>query len=823
MRRVALKLPWLAWDGAGLADRLARERDILAALEHPNIARLYDAGVDARGLPYLAMEYVDGAPLDVYCNERHLGVHARIGLFLQVARAVAHAHARLIVHRDLKPSNILVTPDGTVRLLDFGVAKLIEGEAGRESAQETRLTQFAGRALTPDYAAPEHVRGEPITVAVDVYSLGVVLYELLAGERPYRIAPGPGLADALERVETRPASERVADRAWRQQLRGDLDTILAKALKKAPEERYASVDAFANDLARHLAGAPVLARPDTLAYRASRFVRRNKLAVGVCVFVVLALVGGAVPLAAVTAALAAGAGVALWQAGVARRQAARAADEARQSQGERDRVVALLERHEATSEFVQIMLAEAAQADEKVTMEELLERSEALALASVGGDPEQHAAVLDLLASVYTSFGNYAKSERLLMRAVELVRASEDVSLRAQVECNHARAIAQGGNVEIAKQTIGGWLARNDLDPRTAALCQQYLGQVAQHQNDAAGALRHAEAALARIRASHRRSPTLEASLVGDVAYANYLGGRMEEADRQFAEAMRLNADIGRAESPSALAVLNNWGLVRFFAGDVKGALSILEDVLRITAKRAANGDPPPYAVHNHAMALLALGRYDEAMLEAERTWRIAEASGAEMFKLSAQVTMASVHREQGDLASAQRILDEAEKLAAQWPADGFAVLGYRLCRAQVTLLRGDPLAALATVDPIVQLFEQRGMRISILANALRLRAEALRRCREIAGAMKDAAHALAIAQEVQGGKPHSYLTGRAWLLLAELARDAGDRARLREAAEQAVVHLSNALDAEHPQAQRARMLAAEASSEYVDTADSAR
>ena len=181
-RKVALKLPHVTW-APGLAERFSREREILSSLEHPNIARLYDAGVDAQGRPYMALEYVDGRPIDEYCKERALPVEARLGLLMHVANAVAFAHSRLVIHRDLKPGNILVTADGQVRLLDFGIAKLMEGD----SAQETALTKAAGRALTLDYASPEQIRGESIGTASDVYSLGVVAFELLAGARPYRL------------------------------------------------------------------------------------------------------------------------------------------------------------------------------------------------------------------------------------------------------------------------------------------------------------------------------------------------------------------------------------------------------------------------------------------------------------------------------------------------------------------------------------------------------------------------------------------------------------------------------------------------------------
>jgi len=228
-RKVALKLPHVTW-APGLAERFAREREILSGLEHPNIARLYDAGVDAQGRPYMALEFVEGQPLDEYCNSRALSIEARLKLLLQVAEALAFAHSRLVVHRDLKPGNILVTGDGQVRLLDFGIAKLLDGG----TAQETALTKAGGRALTLDYASPEQIRGEPIGTASDVYSLGVVAFELLAGARPYRLKRES--AAALEQAITSdalPLASAVADdQARRKSLRGDLDAILNTALKK---------------------------------------------------------------------------------------------------------------------------------------------------------------------------------------------------------------------------------------------------------------------------------------------------------------------------------------------------------------------------------------------------------------------------------------------------------------------------------------------------------------------------------------------------------------------------------------------------------------
>jgi WD40 repeat protein/serine/threonine protein kinase/TPR repeat protein len=289
-RKVALKLPHIGAAIHGLAERMARERDILAALEHPNIARLYDAGIAADGRPYLALEYVEGEPIDRYCERHDLGTAARLGFVLQVARAVAYAHTRLVVHRDLKPSNIQIDSQGVAHLLDFGIAKLLDA-----NVVETQITQFAGRALTPQYASPEQIRGEAVSTASDVYSLGVVMYELLTGVSPYPLSQGTSALALAQAVLTRDPlrpSESAGSAAARRRLRGDLDTILIKALKKDPAERYATVAELADDLERFLQGKPVRARPDSVWYRGRKFAARNRLPVAATAAVVLALAAG---------------------------------------------------------------------------------------------------------------------------------------------------------------------------------------------------------------------------------------------------------------------------------------------------------------------------------------------------------------------------------------------------------------------------------------------------------------------------------------------------------------------------------------------------
>ena len=296
-RRAAVKFIHLSLLGHGGEERFGREGSILGRVSHPNVAQLLDAGVTAGGQPYLVLEHVEGQPIDQYCDGKRLGIEERLSLFLEVLGAVAHAHSNLIVHRDLKPSNVLVRSDGQVKLLDFGIAKLLEQGGGDEGA--TQLTQPGGGALTPAFAAPEQITAAPVTTATDVYALGVLLFVLLTGQHP----AGAGNVTAADLVKAtldlepphasdvvasdRGEAEKLAGNAanrgtppekLRRTLRGDLDTIIAKALKKNPGERYASVTAFADDLRRYLGHESISARPDTLAYRAAKFAARNRAA-----------------------------------------------------------------------------------------------------------------------------------------------------------------------------------------------------------------------------------------------------------------------------------------------------------------------------------------------------------------------------------------------------------------------------------------------------------------------------------------------------------------------------------------------------------------
>ena len=397
-KRVAVKLIKRGFDTEAVLRRFRDEREILAGLEHPNIAQLLDAGTIADGRPYFLMEYVDGLPIDRFCDERRLTIERRLDLFLQVCTAVSYAHQRLVVHRDIKPSNILVTADGSPKLLDFGIAKMTRAV----SSGDTLATGIDLRPMTPEYASPEYIQGRATTTLGDVYSLGVLLFELLTGRLPFHfeIRTPEAIAQVVSTVDAARPSDVAVDR--RKQLRGDLDTIVLTALHRDRERRYQSVDALADDIRRHLAGLPILARKDATWYRAVKFVRRNRIAVAAAAAVVASLVGGI----AATG----------WEA-------IRAGRAERTSRLERDRAAAV-------SDFLRNdLLAQAssrAQAgpastpDPNLTVRAALDRAAARIAGRFDREPAIEASIRETIGNTYRDLAVYTQAEKQLARAVAL-------------------------------------------------------------------------------------------------------------------------------------------------------------------------------------------------------------------------------------------------------------------------------------------------------------------------------------------------------------------------------------------------------------------
>jgi serine/threonine-protein kinase len=397
-RQVALKLLRPDFRGSHWHFRFGQERDVLAALSHPHIAQLYDAGISQAGHPYLVLECVTGLPITAYCRTRAATLEQRVALIIQVLDALSYAHARLIVHRDIKPSNVLVTAEGNVKLLDFGIAKLLDSQ---ETAQ-LMLTQPAHRMATPGYGAPEQIAGEPVSVAADVFSAGVLLFEVLAGQRPFDRVPAnpdaPAAPVLSRKAEAVLASSPEAARLPRL-LRGDLDAITARALALSPTDRYPSAEAFARDLRRWRDGQPVSARNVAWPVVAAKFARRNRAAVSLTALLLLTLIGGSAAIA--------------WQARRATAQAVRATHEAARATAISDFLIDLFKRGDPRG---------GGRAVQRMTAKELLDTGADLADAAFKDNPETEISLLGTLGDIYDQLAEVDRAHAAWTKRLDLAR-----------------------------------------------------------------------------------------------------------------------------------------------------------------------------------------------------------------------------------------------------------------------------------------------------------------------------------------------------------------------------------------------------------------
>jgi serine/threonine protein kinase len=791
-RTVALKLPHVGEYGAELVERFAREREILAKLTHPNIARLYDAGFSASGQPYLALEYVPGLTLTQYCDASRLDMRRRLEIFQQVLRAVQYAHSNLVIHRDLKPSNVIVAAEGQAMLLDFGIAKLIGPDATSEPSEvaQNSRTQLGVAPLTPDYASPEQIAREQVTTASDIYSLGVLLFELLTGSRPYRLKRGSRalLEEAILTAEPPRPSQSIAPGVAGQRgttakglaktLRGDLDTIVLKALKKSPAERYVSADAFFQDIQHYLRHEPVAARPDSGWYRAGKFVARHKLPVAAS--------------AAGLAAILAVAGIALFEAGEAGLQ--------------RDRALALSSRNAAVTDFLDVLITEAAQAAKPVSVSDMLARSEALANSEYRGDPQDRAAVLGMLGIHYHTRGDDSRSEPLLRQALAAAHTSSDRDLIRQLSCDYAMSLAGRGDVANATATLEKVIADPQTTPQQSAMCLEYLAYIAQDGENAADALKYGYLALQRLSQVKKPSPVTHALFLGSVGYAEHMSGHNAVANRYYEQSLSELERAGRERGPDAVTIRNNWALVSDGAGEPRRSLQLHEQTLGILAQNDPTAPVPAYLQANHARALEALGRLDQAraaylgcLAEGERT----ERSSYIAFCL---LGLARVSREQGDLAAARGFVDRAAAVIGDRASPGSPMLiAVKTQRGKVALADGRRADAHADLDSAIA--EARAPYLTIDTHMAR--AELYAAEGNVAAAESDARQALQLTREQQGGVPYSDRVGSAWLTLGKVLARKGDETQALVAFEAAVANLSHTVDEQHPLLREARRLAA--------------
>jgi serine/threonine protein kinase len=565
--RAAVKLLNAALVGRGGEERFKREGTILARLTHPQIARLIDAGVSNTGQPYLVLEYVEGRHIDRYCDEERLPVEARIRLFLDVLAAVAHAHANLIVHRDLKPSNVLVTASGQVKLLDFSIAKLIEDDASAAAGLFTRETESA---MTPKYAAPEQVEGGAITTATDVYALGVLLYELLTGRHPAGAAPKSPSEFIKAVTETEPlrmsaaidgdpeaaataASQRgtTPDRL-RRSVRGDLETILAKALKKNPSERYASVRELADDLRRYLEHQPIAARPDTLGYRTAKFARRHWRAVGAVSMVVLLFAG---QIAFYTERLAT----------------------------ERDHARIQAEKASRLSDLLTGLLTGAdpyrtPDANEP-TVRNLLDRGAERASQELGDQPELQAEMFTVIGRTYERMGLFDKALPLLEQAVAIGRHA--------FGAEHERVAQSLNDLGVLERELGNAAAAEPLLMESLTMRRRLLGNV------------HKDVAVTLV----------------ELARARRDRGHGQLSEAPIREALAIRRKIFGEEHRETATSKNELALLLWDRGDLAGAEPLFRENVA-TSERLLGPDHPNVAAARAGLAQVLLAKGDAAGAE---------------------------------------------------------------------------------------------------------------------------------------------------------------------------------------------------------------
>ena len=617
-QRVALKLLPAERLGEDNARRLRHERQILARLRHPNIATLHDGGVTEDGAPYFAMELVEGEPITDYCDAQRLDVEARLALFDTVCRAVRYAHRNLVVHRDIKPGNVLVTADGVVKLLDFGIAKLL-GDAESTVAEQ--------RFLTPGFAAPEQLRGEPTNIAADVYALGVLLYELLCGKRPHgrRTDPAAMLRAVLEDTPLPPsravedddpaaAARSCAPAALRRRLQGDLDTIVARALEKDPAERYPSSEALRLDLERHLASEPVSARPASRAYRLRKFVKRHRLAVTLTSLIVLAILTGAVWIGLLYARAERNLGRAL----AAESASAREAETLR-------RVTGFL------SELFEEASPEVSHGRD-VTARELLDAGAARIERELKGAPDVRSSLQLTMSTSYRWLGRYDDALRMIESAVEsrLDRFGPESPEYAEALTELAGLRSDRGELDeaeaAAREAIRIFAAARG--PRSVSVAEptSVLGATLIQQ----GRFPEAEVAMGTVLEIHEANPRPEpewiASASNDLGAALSQMGRLDEAAVLFTRAVETHRAAGDSTHPSLSTYLTNLGDVRMRQGRLDEAESLMTRGLAV-AEAAFDSSNVDLAERHNALGQLydRLGRFDEAesqFLRSVAIWR---------------------------------------------------------------------------------------------------------------------------------------------------------------------------------------------------------
>ncbi len=753
-------------------ERFRREGSLLARLAHPGIARLLDAGVSAGGQPYLVLEYVDGQRIDAFARERLPSLEERIRLFLQVLAAVGHAHANLIVHRDLKPSNILVTGDGSVKLLDFGIAKLLDAEG---SGERSALTLEAGRALTPEFAAPEQVRGDPITTATDVDALGVLLYLLLSGRHPTG-EESRTPADAIRALfEVEPARLEL----------GDLDNILAKALRKDSQQRYVTVTAFADDLERYLRREPVSARAQSLGYRVGKFVRRNRA-------VVIAASMAATGLVGATA-------FSLKQMWEARLQ--------------RDAAVRERQRADAQVEFQNVLLSEVG--DRPITMREVLDAARGVLDRQSAGDPHLRTALLLQLANSYAELTETKVRGGLLAQAESLAVAGRDLEHLAETRCAMVDILRRQGRYDEAWRALdrADSLARAARNPRAEVSCLEARSILAKETHRGEEGLAAARRAVVLKDSLGETRDAVYLSLLGTLASALDGAGRSREAVAAYRRVIAKMDSSGRGGTLGRAIMRHNLAFALVHLGETAEVERIYHEVVERFTRGDRSGRIPWQVAIHYAEAALTQDHADSAL----KYFGIVVAQGVGDTSLYWEgrglFGLARAQVQLGRLPQARRSMARLGRIATQYPRlretedqipDAGVLAGW------IALAEGDTAAAQTKFVAALRAHgyfegkERMRLRPIVLAAA------------ECALALGQTDEALALARDARAiatldslAEIRSAYVGAARLIEGRTLLARGDTAEGRRAIARALTALRNGAGPEHPTTREAETLVA--------------
>lgn len=783
--QAAVKLLNTALVGHPSEQRFAREGNVLARLQHPNIAHLLDAGVSAGSQPYLVLEYVQGERVDRYCETCNLSIEQRITLFLDVLAAVSHAHRNLIVHRDLKPANILVTDRGVVKLLDFGVALLLPGA----EAAITQLTHHGAPGLTPGYAAPEQLRGEPVTTATDVYALGFVLFVLLAGQHPAS-ASGKTAAELMRQTldtEMPRLSEIALDTGSGRSLRGDLDNIVAMALRKNPAERYTTVDLFAQDLRHYLAFEPVSARPRSLRYLAAMFARRHRGSVAVAIAIMIVLIGAVV---------------------VSRTQMLEAREQRDQARYESRRA-------EASKDFLRLlMLSDGGPARPALTVFERLERGVAMLRQQYRDDPQFSGRMLLEMAGQFLDRLQTHRAAELFEQAYDIGRQHHDLELMAYARCN--RAYAEGtadvreGVMEHIEEAQRLLAQIPNPDAILQAQCLKPRAQVAQRHGDYAQAdrlLKQALRILERDGSTHRPEYVAVLSDLGNLYLAR---NKLAEALRIEQLTAQIHDRNGRGGTTSRLLARQNIATILSAMGEPGAALAEREMINRRLHEFESSGEETVVYTINYATLLLRMARPAEALQALDADLEYMRSSGHRMVLAQALLSKGSafIHLRRWDEADAT--LKEVAALVADGIGNRSTAAQVESFMARLAFARGDLESARRHCDSSLELAGYRTPKAErSLAKVLLVAAQIALAEGAAAQVEQFSRDALAIGESNARGPDTSADVGEALLRLAQGRISSGMHIDARAVLERAVRCLTNGLDANHPLSVEARNLLA--------------